>query len=63
MNVQVHLGAHHHFGKLVLVGFRSIYGADITAFAQNGNAVGKGEYLVQLVGNDDDGLAVVTHVT
>ena len=54
--------AHHHVGHFLGVGVLCKHVADEPAPVQNGHPVGKGLYLVHLVGDDDDGLARRAHV-
>ena len=54
--------AHHHIGQGLLVGILGLHVADILALAEHGHAVGHVQHLVQLVGDDDEGLAVGLHV-
>ena len=61
VDVQGNLFTHHHFGQLGFVGLTGVDGADIFTFAQDRHAVRKGKNLVELVGDDNDGLAVVAH--
>ena len=61
-NVQLDLLADHHLGQLSLVGVLCGDVADILALAQDGDTVTDGQDLVQLVGDDDDRLAVGLHV-
>ena len=62
LDVQRHGVADHHVGHLLGVGALRRHVADELAVAQDGHAVGQGLDLVHLVGDDDDGLAVVAHV-
>jgi len=56
-HLQLHITAHHHAGKFFLGGVLDVHGAHVLALAQHGTAVGHGHDLVQLVGNEQDGLA------
>ena len=56
-HLQLHITAHHHAGKFFLGGVLDVHGAHVLALAQHGAAVGHGHDLVQLVGNEQDGLA------
>ena len=56
-HLQLHITAHHHAGKFFLGGVLDVYGAHVLALAQHRAAVGHGHDLVQLVGNEQDGLA------
>ena len=61
-DVQAHRVADHHVGQRLLVG---VLGGDVTdvfALAQHGHAVGHVEHLVQLMRDDNEGLAVGLHV-
>ena len=60
-DVQIHLLANHHLGQLRLVRLGGVDRADIFALAQHGNTVGQRQHLVQLVGDDQNRLAVVAH--
>ena len=62
VDVQAHRPAHHHLGELLGVGVGCVDGADVLALAEDGHPVGEGHDLVELVGDDDDGLAVGAHV-
>ena len=62
VDVQLHLLAHHHLSQ---AGFRcggSFHRANVFALAQNCHAVRNRKHLMQLVGNDDHGLAIRLHV-
>ena len=61
VNVQCGGLTHHHVGQGLGGGILCGYGADVFALPQNGHPVGQLQYLLQLVGNDDNGLAVSTH--
>ena len=61
LDVQADLFADHHFGQLALAGLGGFHRAHALALAQNRHAVGNGEHLVQLMRDDDDGLAVRLH--
>ena len=62
VDVQAHRPAHHHVGKSLGVGLGCIDGADVLALAQDGHLVGDVHHLVELVSDDDDGLAVGLHI-
>ena len=53
-----HVTAHHHPGQLCLGGVRDVHGADVLALAQDGAAVGHRHDLVELVGDEEDGLSL-----
>ena len=63
VDVQCDSMTHHHVRELLGVRVRSGYVADVLALAQNGHPVGDFHHLVELVGDDDHGLAVGLHVT
>jgi hypothetical protein len=50
--------AHHHIGQIFLGGAGRRHGADHAAAAHHGDGVGDVEDLLQLVGDQDDGLAL-----
>ena len=62
VDIQGDAVAHHHIGEGLLVGILGHHIADVLALAQHRHAVGHREHLMQLVGDDDDGLAVRFHV-
>ena len=62
VDVQGDRAADHHVGQGLRVRLRGVDRANVLALAENGDLVGQGHDLVQLVGNDDDGLAVGAHV-
>ena len=53
---------HHHVREGLLVGVLGHHVAYVLALAQHGHAVGNVQHLVELVGDDDEGFAVVLHV-
>ena len=53
--------SHHHFREFFFVGFSRLDSTDVFALSENGDNVGYRHYLVQLVGDEDDGLAVLLH--
>ena len=55
---EVHVTAHHHPGQLFPGGVGNLNGADVLALAQDGAAVGHGHDLVELVGDEEDALAL-----
>ena len=57
VHLQLHITANHHAGKLFLGGVLDVHGAHILALAQNSAAVCHRHDLVELVGNEQDGLA------
>ena len=58
LDVQVHLVAHHELGELLLIGLGGVYGGDVLSLAEDGDPVGDLQHLVELVGDDDDGVAL-----
>ncbi len=52
----------HHLGELVFIGLTGFDGGDVLAFAEDGDSVGDLHDLVKLVGDDNDGLSVFSHV-
>ena len=62
VDVQFHLLAHHHLGEQGFVGVLGGHVAHIFTTAQNGHPVADGQHLMQLVGDNDNGLAVGFHV-
>ena len=61
-DVQVHAPAHHHFGQAFFRGFGGLNRADAVTLAQHGHAVAQAEDLVELMGDDDDGMSLIAHV-
>ena len=57
-HLQLHGAAHHHVGKLLLVGIAGVDSADIAALAQHGDPVGDLHDLVELVGDEQNGLSL-----
>ena len=55
---EIHVPAHHHLGQFLLAGARHVHGADVLALAQDGAAVGHRLDLVELVGDEEDALAL-----
>ena len=62
VDVQGHTVAHHHIRQGLRIRLGGLDGADILALAEDGHLVGQSHDLVELVGDDDDGLAVGLHV-
>ena len=62
VDLQLDRPAHHHLGELLGIGLGSLHRADVFALAQHCHPVGNGHDLVELVGDDDNGLAVGLHV-
>ena len=58
-HLKLHRAAHHHVGQGLLVGVLSIHGADVLALAQHCDAVGHGHNLVELVGDEENTLALL----
>ena len=54
--------AHHHIRQGLLVGVLGGHVADILALAEHRHPVGDVQHLMELVGDDDEGLAVRLHV-
>ena len=54
--------AHHHVRQGLLVGILGGHVADVFALAQHRHPVGDLQHLVELVGDDDEGLSVRLHV-
>jgi hypothetical protein len=52
------LAAHHHVGQVFLGGAGGRHGADYAAAAHHGDGVGDVEDFLQIVGDQDDGLAL-----
>ena len=61
-DVQVHAPAHHHFGQAFLRGLGGLNGTDAVPLAKHGHAVAQAQNLVELVGDDDDGMPLIAHV-
>ena len=55
---EVHIPAHHHLGELFLGGGGHVHGADVLALAEHSAAVGHRHDLVELVGDEEDALAL-----
>ena len=58
MHDEFDIAADHHAGKLRLVGLGDVDGADVLALAQDGAAVSDRHDLVELMGNEEDGLSL-----
>ena len=58
LHMEADAAAHHHGGQLLDGGVLGLHGADVLALAQDGAAVGHGHDLVELVGDEEDGLAL-----
>ena len=56
-DLELHGAADHHVGKLLLGGLARVDRADVLALAQDAHAVGDLHDLVELVGDEQDGLA------
>ena len=63
VDVQSDLFADHHLGKTCLIGLCGLNGSNMLALAENGDAVGDGKHLVQLVCNNNNRFALVAHTT
>ena len=57
MDGKFHIAADHHAGKLFLRRVLDVHGADVLALAQDSAAVRHGHDLVELVGDEEDGLS------
>ena len=57
LNVQINFPAYHKFGKLLLAGAGGVHCADVLPLAEDGYPVGKFQNLIELVGDDNDGVA------
>ena len=58
LHVEVDVPAHHHGGKLLHGGVLRLYGAHVPALAEHGAAVRHGHDLVELVGDEQNRLAL-----
>ena len=58
---QLDRSAHHHPGQLLLGGRLRLGLTDHPAIAQHGDPIGEGQYLVELVGDEDQAPIVVGH--
>ena len=58
---QLDRSAHHHPGQLLLGGRLRLGLTDHPAIAQHGDPIGEGQYLVKLVGDEDEAPTVVGH--
>ena len=58
LNLKLNGTAHHHIAQLLLVGVLNVDGANALALAQNGAPVCHRHNFVQLVGNEQNGLAL-----
>ena len=56
-DLKLHGAADHHVGKLLLGGLACVDGADVLTLAQNAHAVGDLHDLVELMGDEENGLA------
>ena len=56
LHVEAAVAAHHHGGQLLHAGVLRLHRADALALTQHGAAVGHGHDLVELVGDEQDGL-------
>ena len=59
IDLKLDVTADHHAGKLFLGGVLDVHGTHILALAQDGAAVGDRHDLVELVGDEKDGLALL----
>ena len=57
-----HFASNHPVGKRLLVNLRGRACADLTSITQNGNAIADLDHLVQLMRDEDQGVAVVDHL-
>ena len=55
---ELHVPAHHHAAELLLGGAGDVHGADVLALAQHAASVADLHDLVELVGDEEDGLAL-----
>ena len=60
LHLQLHRPAHHHVGQRLLISVLGFHGADIFAFAQNGDTVGHLHDLVELMGDEQDGFSLLS---
>ena len=58
VHLEADLAAHHHGGQLLCRRVAGVDGADILALAEHGAPVGDGHDLRELVGDEEDGLAL-----
>ena len=59
IDLKLDIAADHHAGKLFLGGVLDVHGAHVLALAQDGAAVSDRHDLVELVGDEKDGLALL----
>ena len=59
VDLQLDGAAHHHVGQGLLVRVLGVHGADVPALAQHRHPVGHLHDLVELVGDEQDGLALL----
>ena len=59
---KLHIPSHHHPGQVRLGAVLHIHSADVLALAQHGAAVSHGGNLVELMGDEEDGLALCRQI-
>lgn len=57
-DLQLNGAAHHHIAQVLLIRITGVHRADALALAQDGDAVGHGHDLVELVGDKENGFAL-----
>ena len=62
VDIQIHLGAYHHLGETLYIRLRSLHRIDIPAFPEDRHPVRKRQNLLKLMGNDDNGASILTHI-
>ena len=61
LDVEGNLVAYHHFREFLFAGLSGLDGSDVLALPENGYHVGDLHYFVELVSDEDDGFAVISH--